>query len=212
MSLTNKKRRFYTAKTCSKSVAPNEVCATGSFESVNILLRRSLVLVLIFFACLIPVSAKAIGKGEPAPSFTLKDVNGQKVSLEDFKGRVVLLKIGTTWCPTCKELYTEIGKLGDYLKERNVAFIDVFVQDTPAMVEKYLGDTQHPMTFHALLDDGQAYRGYGVYLIPRLLVIDAEQVVRFDNGGSDVSSETIVKLVDALQPKKEVEEAVPAVK
>ncbi len=214
MSLTNKKRRFYTAKSCFKSnpkrVAPSEARATWDFESVNRLLRHSLVLLLIIFASLAPVSAMAIDKGEPAPGFTLKNVNGQKVSLEDFKGRPVLLKLGTTWCPTCKEMMATLGEISELLKEKNVVVVDVFVQDSQAMVEKYVAATRPAMNFHALLDDGQAYRGYGVYLIPRLLLIDAEQKVQFDNGGRDVTSAQLVELVKGLPEPQGSGEAAPA--
>lgn len=207
MFLTNKKRGFYTAKSCSK-VGRDEACERGGlhagfWESVNDLFGRTLLFPLIFFVCLIPVSALAFDKGEAAPGFTLKDVRGQEVSLKDFKGRTVLLKLGTTWCPTCKQLSADIDKLGDFLNFHEVVVLEVFVQDSPAMVEKFVGDTQHPMTFHALLDDGQAYRGYNVYLIPRLLVIDADQVVQFDSEGRDVTSEKIVQLVKALPPPVE---------
>jgi thiol-disulfide isomerase/thioredoxin len=109
---------------------------------------------------------------------------------------VVLLKLATTWCPTCKQLSAEIDKIGEFLKEQDVVFLEVFVQDSKKMIEKFLGDTEPPMTFHALLDDGQAYEAYSVYLIPRFLVIDAEQIVRFDSAGRNVSAADITSMVE----------------
>ena len=138
----------------------------------------------------------AFDAGEPAPDFTLKSITGEDVSLSDFKGQVVLLKLATTWCPTCKQLSGEIRKIGVELKEKGAVYLEVFVQDSESMVEKYIRKDDHPMTFHALLDDGQAYKDYNVYLIPRLLVIDAQQVVRFDSAGQNVKSEDIVSMVD----------------
>ena len=79
--------------------------------------------------------------------------------------------------------------------------LEVFVQDTAAMVEQYLDGAEPPMTFHALLDDGQAYRGYSVYLIPRLLVVDAEQTVRFDSAGRNVLAEDIAAMVREFGPR-----------
>jgi hypothetical protein len=68
------------------------------------------------------------------------------------------------------------------------------------MIEKYLGGAEHPMTFQALLDDGQVYKAYNVYLIPRLLVVDAEQSIRFDSVGRNVLAEDIAAMVKEFAP------------
>ncbi len=162
--------------------------------------KHIFILLLFCSLCLAPVAALAIETGARAPDFTLKSLQGQEVSLSDFKGRLVLLKLATTWCPTCKQLTGEIDKVGEFLNEKDVVVLEVFVQDSSAMVEKYLGDTPPPMTFHALLDDGQAYEAYNVYLIPRLLLVDAEQIIRFDSAGRNVFADDIKAMVDEFCP------------
>ena len=152
----------------------------------------SIFLVLVFIAA--PLCA--LETGELAPDFKLKSIAGEEISLSDFKGRVVLLKLATTWCPTCKQLSGEIEKVGGFLQEKDVVVLEVFVQDSAAMIEKYLGDTKPPMTFHALLDDGQVYDAYNVYLIPRLLLVDADQIVRFESSGRIVLAADITALIE----------------
>jgi thiol-disulfide isomerase/thioredoxin len=165
--------------------------------------KRLFIVLLFLIFCLAPLMATAIETGSPAPGFTLKDMQGRDVSLDDFKGHLVLLKLATTWCPTCKQLSAEIEKIGAFLKERDVVVLEVFLQDSEAMVEKYLGGTEPPMTFHALLDDGQVYKDYSVYVIPRLLVVDASQVVRFDSAGSNVMADDITAMVLEFGPQPE---------
>ena len=162
---------------------------------------RAFIVLLLCVAMLAPIRVFASDLGSRAPGFTLKSVQGEEISLADYKGRLVLLKLGTTWCPTCKEMSAEIDKIGTFLKEQGVAVIEVFVQDSAAMVEKYLGDAERPMTYRALLDDGQVYKAYNVYLIPRLLVVDAEQSIRFDSVGRNVLAEDIAALVKEFGPR-----------
>ena len=156
----------------------------------------SIFVIIVIFAS----PACAIEAGEPAPDFTLKSIAGAEVSLSEFKGRLVLLKLATTWCPTCKQLSGEISRAGDGLAASNVVFLDVFVRDSEAMVEEYLAGTEYPMTSHALLDDGQVYEAYNVYLIPRLLLVDADQIVRFDSAVGTVSAEEINAMVREYAP------------
>jgi thiol-disulfide isomerase/thioredoxin len=169
--------------------------------------KRAFIFLLLCVAMLAPATLFASDLGSKAPGFTLKSVQGQEVSLADYQGRLVLLKLGTTWCPTCKEMSAEIDKIGTFLKERGVVVLEVFVQDSAAMVEKYLGGTERPMTYRALLDDGQVYKAYNVYLIPRLLVVDAKQSIRFDSVGRNVLAEDIAALVDEFGPPPEAKGA-----
>lgn len=149
---------------------------------------------------LAPVYAGAVEVGKPAPGFTAKSLDGKSVSLADFKGKVVVLKLATTWCPSCKTMSRELANLGEFFKTHDVAVLEVFVQDTPEMVARYFEGQVLPITHHSLLDEEmEVYRDYGVYLIPRLLVIDREQKVRFDNGNSAnvIPAAEIKKLVEA---------------
>jgi len=64
-------------------------------------------------------------KGKPAPSFTLVDLNGNKVSLADYKGRPVLLNFWATWCGPCKLEIPWLVKLRDQYKSQGFEVLGI---------------------------------------------------------------------------------------
>ena len=162
------------------------------------LFRR--LLILFVFLCCFPGFASALEIGSEAPNFTLKNLDGQEVSLTDFKGKIIVLKLATTWCPTCKQQTQEIEAAASTLKSHNAMVVEVFLQDSEAMVKKFL--TEHPLDldYVALLDDGQVVKKYNVYLIPRVLILDADLKIRRD--GNLMPASEITAMVTELSEKE----------
>ena len=134
-------------------------------------------LLLLLFT---PALASALEAGAPAPDFKLKNLDGKEVHLSDYQGQFIILKLATTWCPTCKQQMQEFNDVRDFLKENNVQIVDVYVQDSPSMVKGHVGSLVETLPYVPLVDDGSALKAYNVYLIPRVLVIDPDMKVQRD--------------------------------
>lgn len=147
--------------------------------------------------------------GSEAPDFKLSDIEGNKVNLSDFKGKIIVLKIGTTWCPDCVGQSADLMKMGPLLKEQGVVLVDVFIQESRRSVKKYFKNKDFVMPMVPLLDDGQVHRAYQVYLIPRLLIID--QQFRIVHDGLRLKPEDLQEKIDALQPPEAEEVSASAV-
>ena len=162
-------------------------------------IQTTLLLVLITLLFL-PAPSRALDLGKAPPDFKLKTLDGKEVRLSDFKGQFIVLKLATTWCPTCQQQTGEFIAAGEFFKEKNVQVIEVFLQDSPEMVKEFFKDKADAASFIALLDDGQAHKKFNVYLIPRVLLIDPDFIVRRD--GSVISAHDLKKQIESLDAQR----------
>jgi len=75
----------------------------------------------------IKLAQTATRVGQPALDFTAEDLNGKKVSLSDFKGKVVLVDVWATWCGPCKAEIPHLKKLEKEMHGKDVVFLSVSV-------------------------------------------------------------------------------------
>src|SRR3989338_9054110 len=91
-----------------------------------------------FFLIIFPISAYSGCVGDIAPSFTLKDLNGNTVTLDSFKGKVVFLDFWASWCGPCKQEFPEINRFISKYGDKDVAVLAVNVDKQISHVEEFL--------------------------------------------------------------------------
>ncbi|WP_342644619.1 redoxin domain-containing protein [Mucilaginibacter sp. CSA2-8R] len=71
------------------------------------------------------------GVGKPAIDFTLPDINNKKISLSNFKGKLVLLDFWYNGCPSCAKVFNAMNTVKDHFKSNaNVVFLNISVDQT----------------------------------------------------------------------------------
>jgi peroxiredoxin len=124
------------------------------------------------------VALEMPGKGEgvegtSAGNFTLNDVEGNQVSLSDFRGKTVLLNFWATWCVPCKRELPTIQKIFEERKDVVVLTVDDESEET---IKNFLKDSHYG--FPALMDQQRTlFKKFAVHFIPTALVIDQEGII-----------------------------------
>ena len=86
-------------------------------------------------------------------NFSFKDITGKKVSLSDFKGKVILLDFWATWCVPCKKEIPGFIDLQKKFGDRGLQIVGVSVDDSQKLAKEYA--TSMKMNYPVLLAEGR---------------------------------------------------------
>jgi DsbE subfamily thiol:disulfide oxidoreductase len=114
---------------------------------------------------------QALKDRDPAPDFTLLNPDGKKVSLKDFRGKVVFLNFWATWCEGCREEMPSMERLYKDFKGKGLEIVAVNVKEQrPAALAFY---KKLQLTYPVLLDpEGEVGLLYGAFGLPVTYLID----------------------------------------
>jgi cytochrome c biogenesis protein CcmG/thiol:disulfide interchange protein DsbE len=114
--------------------------------------------------------------GKPAPNFTIKRLDKEGiVSLEQFKGRPVVINFWATWCGPCKYEQPVLDLASETYKD--VAFIGIVFEDTEANTKRFLAENGN--TFPQLFDPKSTVPvDYGVSGVPETYFITRDGVIK----------------------------------
>jgi len=136
--------------------------------------RSAKVLIMILGVFLLGACSPggAVEAGKKAIGFTLSDIDGNRVSLADHSGKVVVLNFFADWCPPCRQEIPDFIELEEQYGAQGLSMIGVALVDRSAA--KAFSD-KIGINYPILIDDGNVSAAYGpIRSIPTTFVIDRE--------------------------------------
>jgi len=141
-----------------------------------------------------PKSTATIVK-DKAKDFTLKDLDGNSVSLSNLKGKKVFMNFWATWCQPCVQ---ELPDIESIYQENipDLVIVSINLEQNDTVVKKFMVDKKY--NFKVLLDsNGDCSSRYGVNAIPHSFFIDRDgNIVSSRLGG--MTREEMHKYIEEL--------------
>lgn len=112
--------------------------------------------------------------GDRVPSFTLDDVDGEKVSIADYRGKAAVINFWGTFCPPCVEETPALQRMYEKYKDEGVEIIGVNLGEKPLVRITNFVD-RFGVTYPILLDPELDVRDrFGVRSYPTTFFVDAD--------------------------------------
>lgn len=131
-----------------------------------------------------------------APPFELTLFDGNKISLNDLRGKAVFLNFWASWCAPCRVEARDLEAAWQQLKDKNIVFLGIDLQDSERNAIDFLKE------YNVTYPNGQDASGkiavdYGVWGIPESFFIDPQGQITYKHVGGIRAATVSAKLEEA---------------
>lgn len=136
--------------------------------------------------------------GEPAPDFTLINLEGENVRLSDLQGKGVLINFWATWCDPCKREMPLMENEYQKMKDEGIEFLAINIAESELAVSRFT--ERLGLTFPILLDPDRAVTNlYEVGPIPSTYFVDKDGIL-VDHYTGEMSVRILKERLKLIQP------------
>lgn len=143
----------------------------------------AVILGVIFYASLDrdPSKLESARIGKPVPPFELSKLRKpeEKVGPELLQGRLQLVNVWATWCPSCAVEHDYLMALA----ERGIPIVGLNYKDERQKALRWLEERGDPYVANIFDPQGRLGFDLGVYGAPETYIVDADGIIRFRHVG-----------------------------
>lgn len=148
---------------------------------------KKIALVLFYFTLFSFVFASDF-IGKPAPEFKGKDIDGNVVSLADYRGKVVLLDFWASWCGPCRKEFPFLINFYNTHKKEDFIVLAVNIDTKSENMFQFLSQIYGAHVFPIILDSEQKIPPlYQLESMPTSIFIDKKGNIRYVHNGFNES-------------------------
>jgi len=132
-----------------------------------------------------------------APPFAIVTTDGQRVSMDDLAGKVVLLDFWATWCGPCREALPHMREIAKKFQGQPLVVLSISLDTDEQKWKDFIAKNE--MTWLQYRDDGFSgpiSKDFGVNAIPHTFTIDADGVLQDEHIGDASIEGKLKKLVN----------------
>jgi len=137
--------------------------------------------------------------GKAAPDFELQNLEGQSISLNDLKGKPVLINFWATWCGPCVFEMPYLQEIHDEWSGKGLMVLAINRGESSSKVEQFLQSNN--LSLPVLLDTKlDVFRRYNIRSIPTTFFIDKDGIIQVKVIGAFPNKEAIENRVSKIMP------------
>lgn len=158
------------------------------------------------------ISRPELARARMAPPFAVTTADGQRLTLDDLKGKVVLIDFWATWCPPCREALPHIRNIAKKFEGQPLVVLSVSLDSDEQKWKDFIA--KNDMTWLQYWDggfNGSLSKLFGVNAIPHTFTVDADGVLQDEHiGDADIEGKLKKLISQAEQQQVASQPAEPA--
>jgi peroxiredoxin len=145
----------------------------------------------------IPILRK-LAVGNPAIPIEVKTSGGKEITLETYRGKVLLLDFWASWCRPCRQEMPNVKKVYNEFNGKGFEILGVSLDESSKNFQSYVNkqDIVWPQIFDGKGWNSEVAKKYAVNSIPATFLLDRSGRVRFRNLRGDELYEAVKTLIE----------------
>jgi thiol-disulfide isomerase/thioredoxin len=130
--------------------------------------------------------------GTDFPEFDEIDVNGNRLTKKEFKGKIIVINIWFIGCPPCEMERSSLNDLTKvYSDIKNVVFISFAAKNNKEQIVKYM--QQRPISYNVVPMDKDFLKKFDIHEYPVNIIVDRNGKYLYNSSGTGTGISTILQ-------------------